>query len=157
MSEIKSATIAERVTIPHAAFEHAVQRIEHCFSFAVHKAEAEGVAIVGESRTGKTRALKSFLDRQKPTRKPDGMEIPVLFATVPSLPSVKSLAGVMLEALQAPDPYRGTENEKSRCIRRLMRGDLDKDGHDRRIPAFLGSWNSQGHASRGGLVEDSDR
>ena len=37
------------------------------------------------------------------------------------MPTVKSLAGVMLAALNAPDCERGTENEKSRRLRILMR------------------------------------
>ena len=49
------------------------------------------------------------------------MEVPILRATVPSGPTVKSLAGKLLEALNAPDPERGTENEKSRRLRVLMK------------------------------------
>jgi hypothetical protein len=49
------------------------------------------------------------------------MDVPVLRATVPSGPTVKSLAGKLLEALNAPDPERGTENEKSRRLRVLMK------------------------------------
>jgi len=56
-----------------------------------------------------------------PTRGPDGMEIPILYASVPPMPTVKSLAGVMLAALNAPDCERGTENEKSRRLRILMK------------------------------------
>jgi len=115
------APMTEKIMIPHSAFSDALGRVNQCFSFSINKPEAEGLAIVGESGTGKTSVLRTFLERHKPTHRADGMEIPILFASVPSLPTVKSLAGVILEGLHASDPERGTENEKSRRIRVLMR------------------------------------
>src|ERR1039458_2573661 len=114
MKTNNSASIIERMVIPHTAFAEARQRIEQCFAFSAAKAEAEGPAIVGESGTGKTSVIKSFQSSPMPTRGPDGMEISILYASVPPMPTVKSLAGVMLAALNAPDCERGTENEKSR-------------------------------------------
>jgi hypothetical protein len=66
-----------------------------------------------------------------PTRGCDGMEIPILYASVPPMPTVKSLAGVMLGALHAPDSERGTENEKSRRLRILMKETGNTHGDDR--------------------------
>jgi hypothetical protein len=117
MKTSNAANIIERMVIPHTAFAEARQRIEQCFAFSA----AEGLAIVGESGTGKTSVLKSFQSNHMPTRSRDGMEIPILYASVPPMPTVKSLAGVMLAALNAPDCERGTENEKSRRLRILMR------------------------------------
>jgi hypothetical protein len=116
-----SATIVERIVIPHTAFVEAERLIEQCFAFAVDKREAEGLAIVGESGTGKTSVLRNFQSKHPPKRGSDGMEVPVLCASVPSAPTVKSLAGVMLAALGATDSERGTENEKSRRLRILMK------------------------------------
>lgn len=121
MKTSNAANIIERMVIPHTAFAEARQRIEQCFAFSAAKAEAEGLAIVGESGTGKTSVLKSFQSNHMPTRSRDGMEIPILYASVPPMPTVKNLAGVMLAALNAPDCERGTENEKSRRLRILMR------------------------------------
>jgi hypothetical protein len=116
-----SRPIVENFVLPHAAFADALNRVERCYSFAKLKAEAEGLAIIGESGTGKTSVLQTFRDNYLPTRDENGMKIPVLLASVPSSPTVKSLAGVLLEALHASDPERGTENEKSRRIRVLMK------------------------------------
>jgi Bacterial TniB protein len=121
MKTNNSASIVERMVIPHTAFAEARRRIEQCFAFSAAKAEAEGLLIVGESGTGKTSVLKSFQSNHMPTRGRDGMEIPILYASVPPMPTVKSLAGVMLAALNAPDSERGTENEKSRRLRILMK------------------------------------
>jgi hypothetical protein len=116
----KTLTIIERIVIPHTAFADAQRQIEQCFTFSAGQG-AQGLAIVGESGTGKTSLLESFESRHEPIRRGDGMEVPVLRATVPSGPTVKSLAGKLLEALNAPDPERGTENEKSRRLRVLMK------------------------------------
>ena len=96
MKTNNSASIVERMVIPHTAFAEARRRIEQCFAFSAAKAEAEGLLIVGESGTGKTSVLKSFQSNHMPTRGRDGMEIPILYASVPPMPTVKSLAGVML-------------------------------------------------------------
>jgi hypothetical protein len=106
--------------IPHTAFVDAQRQIEQCFTFSAGQG-AQGLAIVGESGTGKTSLLESFESKHEPIRCDNGMEVPVLRATVPSGPTVKSLAGKLLEALNAPDPERGTENEKSRRLRVLMK------------------------------------
>src|SRR5271155_658361 len=96
---ISSRPLIEDVVLPHAAFSDALARIEQCYSFAKLKAEAEGLAIIGESGTGKTSVLTTFLREHLPTRDSNGMNIPVLFVTAPSSPTVKSLASVILEAL----------------------------------------------------------
>jgi hypothetical protein len=116
----KALTIIERIVIPHTAFADAQRQIEQCFTFSAGQG-AQGLAIVGESGTGKTSLLECFELKHEPIRRNDGMEVPVLRATVPSGPTVKSLAGKLLEALGAPDPERGTENEKSRRLRVLMK------------------------------------
>ena len=71
------------------------------FAFSAAKAGAEGLAIVGESGTGKTCVLKSFQSNHMPMEGPDGVEIPILYVSVPPNPTVKSLAGAMLAALGA--------------------------------------------------------
>jgi len=116
----KSLTIIERIVIPHTDFVDSQRQIEYCFTFFAGQG-AQGLALVGESGTGKTSLLESFESKHEPIRRDDGMEVPVLRATVPSGPTVKSLAGKLLEALNAPDPERGTENEKSRRLRVLMK------------------------------------
>jgi hypothetical protein len=121
LSMSRSTTIVESLVIPHTAFAEAERQIEQCFVFSAAKGEAEGLAIIGESGTGKTSVLNEFRSRHKAIRGNDGMQVPVLFASVPSAPTVKSLAGTMLDALGVPDPERGTENEKTRRLRILMR------------------------------------
>src|ERR1017187_1442016 len=115
-----SSTIIERILIPHITFARALEQLEQCFMYSADKAEAEGLAILGESGTGKTSVLTTFQSGHKPTHGVDGMEVPVLFVTIPAGPTVKSLAGAMIHRLGASDPEKGTENDKSRRVRVLM-------------------------------------
>jgi ABC-type lipoprotein export system ATPase subunit len=87
----KTLTIIERIVIPHTAFADAQRQIEQCFTFSAGQG-AQGLAIVGESGTGKTSLLESFESKHEPIRRDDGMAVPVLRATVPSGPTIKSLA-----------------------------------------------------------------
>lgn len=113
-------TIIERLIVPHAAFVEAQQQLELFFKYAAEKAEAEGLAILGESGTGKTSVLNSFADMHPRRRTSSGIVCPILRATVPSAPTVKSLAGVLLEGIGAEDHQKGTENEKTSRLKRLM-------------------------------------
>lgn len=111
----------EDILIPHTAFADAEKQIEQFFFYAETKAEAEGLAIIGESGTGKTSVLNSFASKHRRIRKEDGLQVPVLFASVPSAPTVKAFAEVLLQANGDPKPGYGTENEKTRRLQKLMK------------------------------------
>jgi hypothetical protein len=122
MKRNSPVTIVDQFVIPHTAFVNAEQQIRQSFAFSGDNAEAEGVAIVGESGTGKTSVLDSFRSNYPPTLSKEGWEVPILSATVPPHPTVKSLAGVMLAALRDPTWEQGTEPQKSKRLRVLMKG-----------------------------------
>ncbi|HEV2578806.1 MAG TPA: TniB family NTP-binding protein [Acidobacteriaceae bacterium] len=116
-----SRTIVEEILIPHSAFEKAAARIEQCFLFAEGKGETEGMAILGESGTGKTTVLKNFYAKHHFRHDENGREVPVLFVSTPSAPTPKGLAGVMLTELGAADAEQGTENYRTNRLKRLMK------------------------------------
>jgi energy-coupling factor transporter ATP-binding protein EcfA2 len=113
-------TIIEGLIVPHAAFVEAQQQLELFFKYAAEKAEAEGLAILGESGTGKTSVLDSFAALHPRRRTASGIECPILRATVPSAPTVKSLAGVLLAAIGAEDHGKGTEHELTSRLKKLI-------------------------------------
>jgi len=113
-------TIIEGLIVPHAAFVEAQQQLELFFKYAAEKAEAEGLAILGESGTGKTSLLDSFAALHPRRRTPSGIECPILRATVPSAPTVKSLAGVLLAAIGAEDHSKGTEHELTSRLKKVI-------------------------------------
>jgi hypothetical protein len=118
----KAVTQFESVLVPHSKFTEALRRMEQNFKYAQQASEPVCMALIGESRTGKSRVLDSFLLDHPKRRLSDGMNVPVLLVKAPSRPTVKGLAELMLEELGAPDPGRGTENERTRRLKVLMRG-----------------------------------
>lgn len=118
MSGLK--TIIEGLIIPHAAFVEAQQQLELFFKYAAEKSEAEALAILGESGTGKTSVLNLFADTYPRRRTASGIECPILRATVPSAPTRKSLAQVLLAGIGAEDHEKGTLDEKTIRLKKLM-------------------------------------
>ena len=113
-------TVIEKFMIPHQAFANAHGQIQQAFKYALHNSAAEGLALIGESGTGKTSVLESVLSENEPRREAGGMRIPILYASVPSGPTKKSLASVLLAAMHDPDPDCGTVFELERRLKRHM-------------------------------------
>src|SRR5271166_4034799 len=114
------ASLVDRTLVSHAPFQAAVREIETCFEFAREASEPICIALIGPSRTGKSRVL-DVCERQHPkVRREDGMYVPILRVTTPSKPTVKGLAEVLLEGMGAVDTTRGTENERTRRVKCLM-------------------------------------
>jgi len=51
------ASLVDRTLVSHAPFQAAVREIETCFEFALEASEPICVALIGPSRTGKSRVL----------------------------------------------------------------------------------------------------
>lgn len=113
--------IVENTLIPHSAFEKATSKLEQCFRYAKGATEPICLAIIGESRTGKSRALEECCAGHPDVRTNDGLEVPVLRVRTPSQPTVKGLAELMLDAIGDPSSGAGTENSKTLRLRTLMR------------------------------------
>jgi Cdc6-like AAA superfamily ATPase len=123
MKDKGSVTIVDRLVINHTAFVGAVRQIQQCYDFSSGIAEPGAIAIVGESGTGKTWVLDNVWRKYLPQRDPkEGLSVPILFATVPPKPTIKSLAGAMLQGIGADDWERGTEYEKTKRLQVLIKG-----------------------------------
>ena len=119
MNNAKS--IIQDTLVAHTAFKQAQQRLDVLFQSAADHSGAEGLAIVGESGTGKTSVLDTFAMNHRATRTKDGMHVPILRATVPSGPNAKNLAGAMLNGLYCSDSYRGTQDDKTHQLKALIK------------------------------------
>lgn len=113
--------IVENTLIPHSAFEKATSKLEQCFRYAKGTTEPICLAIIGESRTGKSRTLEECCAMHPKERTADGLEVPIIRVKTPSKPTVKGLAELMLHAMGDPSPGAGTENSKTLRLRVLMR------------------------------------
>jgi len=113
--------IVDTTLVPHAAFEEASRRLDQCFHYAHGANEPICIAVIGESRTGKSRAIEDCYSRNMSARSADGLEVPILRVKTPSKPTVKSLAELMLRAMSDPLFDKGTENAKTTRLHTLMR------------------------------------
>lgn len=117
---MKPRDIIESTLIPHTAFEHATQRLEQCFECAPGAREPICIAVIGESRTGKSRLIEEFEVDHPMTRTPEGLTLPVLRVKTPSTPTIKGLAEVLLDAIQDPRASAGTAFQKTKRLKTLM-------------------------------------
>lgn len=113
--------IIENTLIPHSAFENVRHQLNQCFSYANSKSEPVCIAVIGESRTGKSRSLEETMYAHPAARGREGLDTPILRVTTPSLPTVKGLVGLMLRALGDPLFDKGTEIARTIRLQTLMR------------------------------------
>jgi len=123
IGSIKASKVPDvtRILVPHTAFAEASGRIERCFELAVDATEPVCIALIGESRTGKSRVLETCCLNHPSRRLDDGMFVPIVRVKVQSKPTVKGLCELLLDALGAPDSHRGTEQEKTRRLKVLWK------------------------------------
>lgn len=113
--------IIENILVPHVAFEEAKRRIEQCFSYTDREHDPICIALVGESRTGKTRVLEECRASHPTYRTKEGLNVPILYVKTPSKPTVKGLAEFMLQSMGDPKYSVGTEQTKTIRLRTLIR------------------------------------
>jgi len=117
---INPKTIIENTLVPHTAFSLATTQLDQCFRYAQDAIEPICLPILGESRTGKSRSLETFLMKHPRNRQPDGMHIPALYIRVPAKPTVKGFVEQMLRAIGDPKFDKGTEQVKTHRLQQLM-------------------------------------
>ncbi|MCA6218567.1 TniB family NTP-binding protein [Ideonella sp. B7] len=113
--------LVECVLISHSAFEEAGRRAEQKIDYVKYGGrEPACLALIGESRTGKSRCIEGILRRHPVQRTQEGILSPVLAITVPSKPTVKSLAENFLRKLRVTDWEKGTEPQKTARLIKLL-------------------------------------
>jgi len=114
-------SLVEASLVLHPAFQTALRRVEQCFRAKQRSKEAICLSVVGESRTGKSRVLEEFTRAHPPVRDADGLTVPIVQVSVPALPTVIGLVELILDELGDPVPSKGTESQKTRRARKLMK------------------------------------
>jgi hypothetical protein len=92
----------DQILVPHTSFLMAKTRLEQHFEASRTSEEPIGLAIVGESRSGKSRVLDHVTRQNPKVRKEGGLEVPILSITTPSKPTVKGLVEELLHAIGDP-------------------------------------------------------
>ena len=113
--------VVESTLVPHTAFNRAAERLKQGLAYSLNSPEPICLAIVGESRTGKSRVLEEVALDMPNSRTPDGVVVPILRIRVPSSPTVKGLAELMLKALGDPKWESGTQNNKTARLQTQMK------------------------------------
>ena len=113
--------VIESTLVPHTAFADASARLRQCFEYADESPEPICFAIVGESRTGKSRILEEFEREHRPSRTEAGLIVPIVRVSAPSKPSAKSLCEILLRKLGDPKWDTGTENRKTARLEKLLK------------------------------------
>lgn len=122
MNDIRAMqNIIANTVVPHTAFEYAQAKVEQCFQYAKDAPEPVCLAIVGESRTGKSRAIEECASRHPTVRGSEGLTIPMLRVRTPSKPTVKNLAEELLKGLKDPRSEAGTEHSKTIRVHTLLK------------------------------------
>ena len=112
----------DQILVPHQAFNKAKQRIETHLLAAQHYQEPTCIAVVGDSRAGKSRLLECIAKQYPKQRNEHGAIVPILSVRTPSKPTVKGLVETFLREIGDPLWYkRGSENEKTERLYTLLK------------------------------------
>lgn len=112
----------DRILIPSATFQSAISRLEQFFNSSMTAVEPLGIALLGESRSGKSRVIDVLMQNHPPKRDRDGLHVPLIKLTTPAKPTVKSFIEEMLYAIgDRVKNGRDTENTKTERLKILLK------------------------------------
>ena len=121
-TSVHSMTSALRrcfVQFPQA--RHLLEHLEGLLLQDTTVEEADNLLLLGEPGVGKSRLLKKFCSRHPIIKHEDFVEVPVLYASVPSKSSIDNLASSMLLALGSPFWNRGKTKELTHQLVTLLK------------------------------------
>jgi hypothetical protein len=114
-------TLIESTLVPHTAFQKATARLEQCYRYSEVAIEPISMALIGESRTGKSRCIKSLMLKFPSYRSPEGMTIPILYVSTPAAPTKNLLVEEMLLEMGDERFDKGKETVKTGRLRKLLK------------------------------------
>jgi len=119
MGETKN--IIENTLVPYKSFEKGLARLRQCIDNSHGALEPSCIAVIGESRAGKSRLLEECLLTYPRSRSAEGLRIPALYVKTPSKPTVKGFVELLLYAMEDPRYDKGTEYSKTNRLKTLMK------------------------------------
>jgi hypothetical protein len=112
----------DEMLIQSSTFMWASERLEQHFNNSVTAIEPLGIAVVGESRSGKSRVIDALMLNHKEDRTQEGLRVPILKVTTPAKPTVKGFVDEMLYAIgDRVRTGRETEITKTERLKLLMK------------------------------------
>ena len=99
MNQANIRNCIDNLLIPSFNFQMASKRLEQHFNNSVTAVEPLGIAVVGESRSGKSRVIDNLMLNHSQERTEEGLRVPILKVTTPAKPTVKGFVDEMLYAI----------------------------------------------------------
>ncbi|MEJ2795120.1 TniB family NTP-binding protein [Iodobacter sp. LRB] len=107
--------------ILHRRFRSGIFQIADLHQRQLHRTQGSGMSLCGISGVGKSTIIRSYETQFPRVFEQHRTRIPVLFVAVPSAPTVRSLAGAILEAMGDQKSHRGSGPEKTTRIRQFFK------------------------------------
>jgi energy-coupling factor transporter ATP-binding protein EcfA2 len=111
----------ENVRVLYPLWEQILQIMQDAHELNPHAAEPQCLMVTGPTGAGKSTLVDSYAARYPAAYTATGIRRPVAKATVPSKPTVKSLATMILHALGDPRAAYGTEGNMTLRIMNLFK------------------------------------
>ena len=115
-------TDLSRTLIRHSTFANAKSGMEQAIQLVSNCCEPVGLALIGETRTGKTTVIDDFCSTYPVEVRQEYVYQPILRIVTPSKPSVKSLADSFLVNLNDSQAGKGSEIVKTNRLKTLIKG-----------------------------------
>ena len=93
-----------------------LKEIERCHRTNAEATEAQCLMIVGVTRSGKTKLIKTYMARYPARFTDTGTHRPICYITVPLRATISNLATMLLYSLGDPQAHRGTIADKTHRI-----------------------------------------
>jgi hypothetical protein len=122
MNQTNIRNCIDNLLIPSFNFQMASKRLEQHFNNSVTAVEPLGIAVVGESRSGKSRVIDNLMLNHSQERTEQGLRVPILKVTTPAKPTVKGFVDEMLYAIgDRVKTGRETEITKTERLKLLLK------------------------------------
>lgn len=109
------------VLIRHRSFKTSLARLDECMQSYTGYGEPVCMLLHGPSGVGKSTLAKAFLVDNQPVETPDRKLVPVLSAVIPVPATMKNMASELLDKLGDPLSDRGTLEQRTKRLRKLLR------------------------------------
>ncbi len=109
----------ERIFVPHTALQTIINRVALIYKASAECRDPVGMAVIGESRTGKSRLFEHIVSKYPPSRDATGIKAPLICIKAPSKPTVKALCEALLKGLGDP-LWHNRDSETLKTARLLL-------------------------------------
>ncbi len=111
----------ERIRICYPQWQQITLAIQTCHQLQPIAAEPPCLLLIGQTGVGKTTLLTSYARTYPPRQTAEGLQQPIVQATIVPPATVKSMAATLLAALGDPAADKGTTNSMTRRVIHFFR------------------------------------